>query len=141
RLQSLYTSLVWMAIAVAVPMTFFSDWLVTLLYGEAFKEAGKVLMIHIWAGVFVSLSVASGSWFITENLQRHAFYRNLLGSIVNVLLNLILIRKFGLVGAAISTVISLSMAALFFDVLTQRTRISFFMKLKAFYLASLFQRG
>ena len=140
RLQRLYTTLVWMAIAVAVPMTFLSDWLITLLYGEAYKDAGQVLMIHIWAGVFVSIGVASGSWFITENLQHYTLYRTSLGAIINVILNLILIPIFGLIGAAIATVIAQSMAALFFDVLTEKTRVVFYMKLKTLYFANLIQR-
>ena len=137
RLQRLYTSLVWMAIAVAVPMTFFSEWLVTLLYGEAFKEAGQVLMIHIWTGVFVAMGVASSSWYMSENLQRYAFHRTLLGAVINIVLNLILIPIYGLIGAAIATVIAQSMAAFFFDALTTRTRIVFFMKLKTLYFANL----
>ena len=141
RLQRLYTTLVWMAIAVVVPMTFLSDWLITLLYGEAYKDAAQVLIIHIWGGVFVSIGVASGSWFISENLQRHAFYRTSLGAIINVILNLILIPIFGLIGAAIATVIAQSMAALFFDVFTKKTRIVFYMKLKTLYFANLTQRA
>lgn len=140
RLQRLYTFLMWMAVAVAVPMTFISEWLVTLLYGVAFKEAGQVLMIHIWAGVFVSFGVASGSWYTIENLQRYAFYRTFAGVVINIVLNLILIQRYGLVGAAISTVIAQSMAALFFDVLSKKTRIVFFMKLKTLCFVNLFQR-
>lgn len=141
RLQRLYTFLMWMAIAVAVPMTFISDWLVTWLYGEVFKEAGQVLMVNIWGGVFVYLGVASASWFTNENLQHYALYRTLLGAVINVVLNIILIRNFGLIGAAISTVIAQSMAALFFDALTKKTRIIFVMKLKALYFAGLIQRA
>jgi len=141
RLQRLYTTLMWMAIAVAVPMTFLSDWLITLLYGEAYKGAGQVLMIHIWAGIFVSIGVASGSWYISENLQRYAFYRTAIGASINVILNLILIPIFGLIGAATATVIAQSMAALFFDVLTKKTRIVFYMKLKTLYFANLIQRA
>ena len=35
RLQKLYDLMVWMAIVIAIPMTFLSDWIVELLYGEA----------------------------------------------------------------------------------------------------------
>jgi O-antigen/teichoic acid export membrane protein len=38
RLQRLYTMMVWLAIAVALPMTFLAEWLVTLLYGPATKR-------------------------------------------------------------------------------------------------------
>ena len=140
RLQRLYTTLVWLAIAIAVLMTFLSDWLITLLYGEAYKDAGQVLIIHIWAGVFVSIGVASGSWFTSENLQRYAFYRTSLGAMINVIFNLLLIRNFGLIGAAIATVIAQSMAAFFFDILTKKTRVVFYMKLKTLYFANLIQR-
>ena len=53
RLQKLYDLMVWMAIAIALPMTFLSDWIINLLYGEQYSQAGSVLMIHIWAGIFV----------------------------------------------------------------------------------------
>jgi len=75
RLQKLYDLMVWIAIAIAIPMTFLSDWVVDLLYGEVYSQAGSVLMIHIWAGVFVFLGVASGKWFISENEQMLAFWR------------------------------------------------------------------
>lgn len=137
RLQRLYTFLVWMAIAFAVPMTFLSDGLVVLLYGEAFRAAGQVLMLHVWAGVFVSMGVASSSWFISENLQRLAFYRTLLGATINVGLNLLLIPACGMLGAAIATVAAQSMAALFFDLFTKKTRMVFFMKLKTLNFSNL----
>jgi len=140
RLQQLYTFMVWSAVLIALPMTLLSDWLVTFLYGEAYKEAGQVLMIHIWASVFVFLGVASGSWFLNENLQKYAFYRTLVGVIINVILNLILIPIFGITGAAVATVIAQSVAAFFFDALTKRTRPVFIMKLKTLYFANIFQR-
>lgn len=137
RLQRLYTLLVWIGISVALPMTFLSDSLITLLYGVAYKEAGQVLMIHIWASIFVSLGVASGSWLISENLQRYALYRTSLGAIVNVILNLILIPGLGLIGAAIATVIAQSVASFFFDLFTTKTRKVFIMKLKTLYFSNL----
>ena len=141
RLQRLYTLMVWAAIAIALPMTFVSEWLVTLLYGEAYREAGPVLMIHIWTGVFVSLGVASGAWLINQNLQLFAFYRTFVGVVINVILNLLLIPIYGMIGAAIATVIAQVMAALAFDVFTNKTRVTFVMKLKTLYFADLFQRG
>jgi O-antigen/teichoic acid export membrane protein len=134
RLQRLYSSMVWMAITIAVPMTFLSNWVVELLYGIAYHEAGQVLMIHIWAGVFVALGATSSSWLISENLQQMALYRTLSGAISNVILNLILIRNYGIVGAAISTVISYMIAGFIFDLFSNKTRKMFFMKIDAFFL-------
>ena len=126
RLQRLYTFMVWMAIVIALPMTFLSDWLVTLLYGEAYRVAGQVLMINIWAGVFVFLGVASGRWFLSENLQKFSTMNTVMGAISNILLNLILIPKYGVYGAAISTLLSQSIAAYFMNLAFTKTRSNFF---------------
>ncbi len=122
-------------------MTFLSDWLVTLLYGHAYKAAGQVLMIHIWANVFVFLGVASGSWLISENLQHLSFYRTFLGMIINVILNFVLIPIYGLIGSAIATIIAQMIAAFFLDIFSKKTRVIFFMKLNALNIVRIIQRG
>ena len=136
RLQRLYDLMVWMSIAIALPMTFLSDWVVNLLYGSAYSQAGSVLMIHIWAGVFVSLGVASSRWFITENLQSLSFWRTFYGMVINLILNFILIPKFGVQGAAVATLISQVIAAYIFDFFNYKTRVMFFMKTKSFFLVN-----
>ncbi|CAN4275578.1 RfbX Membrane protein involved in the export of O-antigen and teichoic acid [Methylophilaceae bacterium] len=140
RLQQLFTFLVWISIAVAGLTTLLSQWLVVSLYGMAYQEASQVLIIHTWGGVFVALGVASGSWFVSENLQHYSFYRTASGAILNVMLNFTLIPKYGISGAAIATVISQSMAALFFDLSTLKTRIIFIMKLKAMLFIGLYKK-
>lgn len=124
--------MVWMAIAIALPMTFLSDWVIHFLYGEQFSQAGSVLMIHIWAGVFVFLGVASGKWFTAENLQMLSFWRTFNGMVINVVLNFVLIPKYGVQGAAVATLIANCVAAFFFDFFNKKTKDLFYMKLKAF---------
>jgi O-antigen/teichoic acid export membrane protein len=141
RLQKLYDLMVWMAIAIALPMTFLSDWVVNLLYGEQYNQAGSVLMIHIWTGVFVFLGVASGKWFTTENLQMLAFRRTFYGMVMNVVLNFILIPKYGAQGAAVATLISQIIAAYLSDLLNDKTKKMFIMKTKSFLMVSLIKKG
>jgi len=134
RLQKLYDLMVWMAIAVALPMTFLSDWVVNLFYGEQYNQAGSVLIIHIWAGVFVFLGVASGKWFTSENLQILAFWRTFYGMVANVLLNFWLIPKYGVQGAAIATLVANLIAAFIYDFFNKVTRPIFYMKLKSIFV-------
>jgi O-antigen/teichoic acid export membrane protein len=131
RLQKLYDLMVLLSLAVALPMTFLSDWVVVLLFGHAYTDAGLVLAIHIWAALFVFLGVASEKWFVAENRQALSFQRTLLGALVNIGLNIFLIPKFGIVGAAYATVISQAFAALFFDVVQKATRPMFAMKIRS----------
>jgi len=131
RLQKLYDLMVWLAVAIALPTTFLAPWVIRVLYGEAFLPAAGVLSIHIWAGVFVFLGVASGKWFITENFMKLAFYRNFLGAIGNVIFNLIFIPILHIKGAAIGTLLANFLAAYFFDVINLKTRKNFLMKTKS----------
>ena len=131
RLQRLYDLMVWLSVAVALPMTFLAAPIVALLYGPAFAEAGTVLAIHIWASVFVFLGVASSQWFIVENRQIFSFQRTILGTAVNIFLNFIFIPRFGPVGAAVATVAAQVTAAWFYDAIQPITRDMFFMKAKS----------
>lgn len=138
RLQKLYDFMVWMAIAIAFPMTFLSDWVIHLLYGEQYFPAGSVLMIHIWAGVFVFLGVASGKWLLSENLQIFSTINTSIGAIVNIWLNYILIPRIGLEGAAWATLISYFMAAYLCLSFWKKTRINFINLSKTLLLTRIF---
>jgi len=140
RLQRLYDLMVWMAIAIALPMTFLSDWVVNLLYGGQYSQSADVLKIHIWAGVFVFLGVASGKWFIAENLQKYSFYRTLSGAILNIILNLVLIPIYGIIGAAIATLLAQSLASYFFNFFNKKLLITFKLQTKSLLFYSIFNK-
>jgi len=120
RLQRLYTMMVWMAIGIALPITFYSNWIITFLYGAAYIEAGKVLMIHIWTSVFVFLGVAFSQYLLTENLTKISLYRTVSGAFINILLNLIWIPKYGIIGAATATLISQFATNYIFDIFNKQ---------------------
>lgn len=132
KLQKLYDLMVWLAVLIALPTTFLADWIVLLLLGPSYQQAAPVLKIHIWAGVFVFLGVATGKWFLTENLQRYSFYRTLAGAIVNIILNLILIPRVGIQGAAWATVISYFAAAYLSMALSKSTMDNFRLATRSF---------
>ena len=140
RLQKLYDMMVVISVGVALPMTFLSNAIVTLLFSEAYLGAGAVLAIHAWTGVFVFLGVASSNWFLAENKRFLSLQRTVLGAVANVGLNLCLIPVYGAVGAALATVLSYSIAALFADLLQNDTRKMFFMKLSALNPLAIYER-
>ncbi|MEM5715278.1 polysaccharide biosynthesis C-terminal domain-containing protein, partial [Bifidobacterium animalis] len=95
----LFDLVFWLSVGVALPLSFMSTYIVTLLFGVAYAESGPVLSIHIWGAVFVFLGVASSKWLLAENRQILSFQRTALGLISNVLLNCLLIPKYGALGA------------------------------------------
>lgn len=118
RLQKLYDLMIAMALGIAVIMTFASDWVIVLLFGHAYEQAGTVLAIHIWGAVFVSFGIAWAKWMVIEGLQLTMLKINLLSLAANIILNYLLIPKYGVTGAAVATAVSYSLGhtifALFF---------------------------
>jgi O-antigen/teichoic acid export membrane protein len=113
RLQQLYDFLAWLGLAVAVFFTFASDWLIVLIFGDKYAAAGPILSVHIWAGVFIFLKVAMGRWLLNEGKLAFLFISSGSGAIINVTLNILLIPRYGGMGAAVATVISYAVAGLF----------------------------
>ncbi|MGB5636761.1 MAG: flippase [Waterburya sp.] len=111
KLQQLYDLMAWISLAIVIPVTFASGYLVTTLLGEEYAKAGEILALHIWAGPFVFLGVARSKWLVAENLTQFSFATTSLGAITNVLLNYFLIPSSGGSGAALATVISYGVAS------------------------------
>lgn len=132
RLQKLYDILAWSSIAIAIPVTFFSVEIIKILFGANFLNSAPVLTIYIWAGVPTFLGVASSQFLITENLTKLSFYRTLIGMIMNIILNLILIPIYGIVGAALATLVSYTIATLAIGI-DKPARIQITMMLKAIF--------
>jgi O-antigen/teichoic acid export membrane protein len=132
RLQQLYTFMVWVAIGIALPMTILSDWLVTLLYGEAYREAGRVLAIHIWGVIFIFHVSMRSSSLLVENKQKYVTVFAILTLGTHLLLNFYLINLIGVVGAAYASLVSWFLCACLFPLFLVDTRQSAFMFYKSF---------
>jgi O-antigen/teichoic acid export membrane protein len=111
RLQKLYCLVVWMAIVIALLVTFSSDWVVSLLYGGQYNQAAGVLAIHIWTGIFVFLGVVKNKFMLAENVQYLGYRYSSIGASINIVLNYYGIMYYGIIGAAISTLITQFLSA------------------------------
>jgi O-antigen/teichoic acid export membrane protein len=80
--------------------------LIPRLYGPSFDQTAAVLSVQIWAGIAVAMSFVHGKWLLAEGLQRYGLVYTLAGAFVNIGLNLILIPRLGVIGAAWATLIT-----------------------------------
>jgi polysaccharide transporter, PST family len=101
------------AIAVAIPITVLAPAIINFTYGEAYLQSSSVLIVHIWAAIFVFMGLVTLPCFIIEGLTNLTLQRTALGAIINIILNLLLIPHYTVVGAAIATVISQAVASYF----------------------------
>jgi len=85
----------------------FADKLVVLLFGADFIASAASLKILVFSTLFVYLAIGSGTLLVVADRQILNMYFYLFGAALNIILNLILIPRFGFVGAAISNVITM----------------------------------
>ena len=132
RLQALYDILVWLAILIAIVIICLSESIIDLLVGQECAPAASVLSIAIIAGIFTNIGLINNKFFEAENRQIDILYRSLLGVSVNIFLNIILIKKYGVYGAAMATVAAQFSTSIVYTYLKKDARILFFMFLKSF---------
>lgn len=106
NLQKLYGLMVLLAYVVAIPVTIFSKQIIQLLFSSVYADAGPLLAILIWTGIFTSLGAARNLLVIAKNWTRINLISTALGCLLNVLLNYLLIPRYGAMGAVIATFVS-----------------------------------
>jgi O-antigen/teichoic acid export membrane protein len=106
HLQRLYSLMALLAYGVALPIAFFSKDVIQLLFSSAYADAGPLLAILIWTGVFTSLGAARNVFIISKNWTRVNLISTALGCLLNILLNYALIPRYGAMGAVVATFIS-----------------------------------
>lgn len=106
RMKKLYFLMFWISISIAFITTILAYPIIKILFGVLYLDAVIVLQIYIWAGISVSLGVAVNQYLLSNNFTKISLYNTSLGAIINVILNIILIPRFGIKGAAFTTLVS-----------------------------------
>lgn len=140
RLGRLFSLMTLFALVIGAVVALGSNLIVRILFSHAYAAAGPVLAVHIWASVFVFLGVAQAPWDFSENLLKLGFYRTLSGAISNVLLNLVLIPRYSAMGAAIATVASYAISAVFANAFHPATARIFRLQMKSFILGGMWPK-
>ena len=125
---------------IATIMTFCSDFIINLFYGNEYNEASSVFVIHVWAGIFVFMGVVFSKYLISENLTKKAFYRTLLGAIVNIVGNYFFIPIYGIQGAAVATLLGQFFANYGYDFFDKELHSQLKMKTRGLFLIDVFKR-
>lgn len=110
----IYSIIGWLT---CIPMYFLSPYIVSILYGEQYAIGGHVLSIYVFTNLFICSGVALGFWVINEKKGHLSLIRTCLGAAFLVMLNIFLIPKFGLLGAAISAVLTQAFSSVLLNII------------------------
>ncbi len=134
RLQQLFDFLFIIAVLVAILVTFFAEMFISLLFGEAYSKSIPILIVHIWAALFIFMRAAFSKWILIENVLLFSLVTQGLGALTNIVLNIWLIPLYAGLGAAYATLFSYAMASYIALLFHSKTRIVFIMMSKSFVL-------
>ena len=104
--KQLYAIVIYVSLIVAVGFMVFGNWIIKLLYGEAYLPAAMPLKIVCWYTIFSYLGTARNAWVVSTNNQKYLKYICGGAAVANVVLNALLIPVWGASGAALASLLT-----------------------------------
>jgi len=130
RILNLYRLNFLLFLVVAFPILFFAGKVIETLYGIEYISSVILLQIMVLRLFFTNMGSARGVYILTENLFKFSLLTMALGTLTNVLLNLIWIPVYKSLGAVMATMISFLITIFLIDVFYSKTRKNSYLMIK-----------
>lgn len=132
--QKVIMIITYLGIAISVGATLLGPFAISLVFGSRYAESAGVLQIYIWSMIFVYQRMFIDILLVAERLIVWSLIQAMVATVLNILLNILLIPTFGLPGAAVSSLISYGTAFYLLNLCNPRTRKFFRWQTNAFLL-------
>ena len=99
----LYSVVIYFALLQSIGITLLAKPIVYILYGQAYGATIPALRIVVWYTTFAYIGSVRNIWMLAKGKQHLIWKIDVSGALPNVVLNAILIPKFGVNGAAIAS--------------------------------------
>lgn len=130
RIQNMHNILFYISLLIFLISFFFSKEIIHVLFGDAYAASAPVLSTLLCGNIFLTMAIVNYRILLAENLQIISMYRGIVGAVVNITLNLILIPKYGIQGAAFATLFAHATSGYLMIALDKRTRFIFLIQTK-----------
>jgi O-antigen/teichoic acid export membrane protein len=97
-----------------------SPWIVGFLYGAEYRSSAAVLSVLVFVIVFVFQGMAQTLWVVNDNVRIANLVGAFLAALISIGANLVLIRKFGIMGAVFSYLLAQGASVVFFPCLLRK---------------------
>ena len=131
RLYDLYRLMFLLFLVVALPLILLGAPVVAWLYGASYAGAGILIPWLAFRLFFTNFGVARSTFLTNEGLFRFALLTAVAGALVNLLLNLALIPRWGARGAVVSSLASFAVTTFALEALQPRTRANLRLMIRA----------
>ncbi|MBF0313291.1 MAG: flippase [Oligoflexia bacterium] len=130
KLQKLFSFMTLFAIIITLPISYFSSFFISTIFGANYIASAPILSVHIWANIFIFWAVAQDPWDIVEKHTKFVLFKTIFAAFLNIGLNLYLIPTHGGLGAAWATVVSYS-SVFFLNSFHKKSRKAFIAEIKS----------
>lgn len=113
RIKYLLILLFFIACVLTIALALSAEKIVSFLYGVEFQDAISPLLIYVWSTIPVFLMPALTAYFTAEHKGYTLLVVSVFSTFLNIAMNIVLIPKIGITGAAIATVISYSIPTVY----------------------------
>jgi O-antigen/teichoic acid export membrane protein len=122
RLVNLYRLLFFAFLVLALPIFFFAEPIISLLYGQEYREAGFLLSLFALRLFFSNMGVGKSVFIVNESLFKYSLVTVVIGAVVNIGLNYLLIPVWGTVGSIAASLVSFTASIFLVDLFFAKTR-------------------
>lgn len=122
RLHGLYRLAFGAALFTALPVALIGPYAVVWLFGDAYRAAGVLLPLFALRLFLANMGVVRGVFLNTEGMSRFVLITASAGAVANVALNLVLIPKWGAMGAVVASLLSFTLTTFGLEWADRRAR-------------------
>jgi len=105
-LIKLYSVIIYLSLLQCVAIVLFPRTMIRILCGSEYLEAVPVLLVVVWYTIFSYIGSVRNIWILATDKKQYLWIINLLGAVLNIVLNLLMIPSMGAVGAALASLLT-----------------------------------
>lgn len=118
----------------------FHEILIQITFGESFEESNKILMLLSFGMIPMFNAFLRSSYITISGNQKIILYTTLFSAMLNIVLNLLLIKAYGVIGAVYATVFTQTLSLIVLNFAFTNTRSIFFIQAKSLLLFGIWRK-
>ena len=121
------------SLCISLVMLIIPDSFFPYILGEDMVNVSIPFKILIFSSIMVYIGSLSYIWYLSEGYQNYIMYNTIYGLLFNIILNLILIYYYGIIGAAVATLLAKILANYIIHAFRKETREIFYIQTKSIF--------
>ena len=125
---------IWLCVLMCIAVCLCAYPLIRYTYGIQYLPAVSILRVAVFREIFLAQSQVTGSMILSEHIQKPVAWRNIIGCFVCIGLNVLLIPRYGAMGAAVVSILTALFTGFISHLIIPTYRHIFRMQCRCFFI-------